>query len=406
MLGSIKMSASVNQNYLKLNESYLFAEIARRIREWQSVHPELSSQLIRMGIGDVTRPLPKTVVDAMVKAAQEMGVAETFRGYGPEQGYDFLKTAIQSYYKKFGVELALDEIFISDGAKSDLGNILDLFDENNTVLVTDPVYPVYVDTNMMSGRKIVYAMSSEENGFLPLPAPEYRADIIYLCSPNNPTGAVYDREGLTKWVQFARENNAILLFDAAYECFVTGDLPHSIYEIPGARDVAIEFCSFSKKAGFTGTRCGYTIVPDTLKRDGASLNKMWLRRQTTKFNGVSYITQRGAEAVFTEAGEREIEENLQYYRDNAAIITETMDRLHIYYTGGKNSPYIWLKCPGDMDSWSFFDKLLNEAYVVGTPGAGFGKSGEKFFRLTAFSTHENTREAMARFEKLVQSMSL
>ena len=406
MLGSIKMSASVNQNYLKLNESYLFAEIARRIREWQSAHPELSSQLIRMGIGDVTRPLPKTVVDAMVKAAQEMGVAETFRGYGPEQGYDFLKTAIQSYCKKFGVELALDEIFISDGAKSDLGNILDLFDENNTVLVTDPVYPVYVDTNMMSGRKIIYAMSSEENGFLPLPAPEYRADIIYLCSPNNPTGAVYDREGLTKWVRFAQENNAILLFDAAYECFVTGDLPHSIYEIPGARDVAIEFCSFSKKAGFTGTRCGYTIVPDTLKRDGASLNKMWLRRQTTKFNGVSYITQRGAEAVFTEAGEREIEENLQYYRDNAAIITETMDRLHIYYTGGKNSPYIWLKCPGDMDSWSFFDKLLNEAYVVGTPGAGFGKSGEKFFRLTAFSTHENTREAMARFEKLVQSMSL
>ena len=392
------MSATINQNYLKLNESYLFAEIARRIREWQSAHPELSSQLIR--------PLPKTVVDAMVKAAQEMGQAESFHGYGPEQGYDFLKAAIQSYYKKFGVELALDEIFISDGAKSDLGNILDLFDENNTVLVTDPVYPVYVDTNMMSDRKIVYAMSSEENGFLPLPAPEYRADIIYLCSPNNPTGAVYDREGLTKWVRFAQENNAILLFDAAYECFVTGDLPHSIYEIPGARDVAIEFCSFSKKAGFTGTRCGYTVVPDTLKRDGASLNKMWLRRQTTKFNGVSYITQRGAEAVFTEAGEREIEENLQYYRDNASIITETMDRLHIYYTGGKNSPYIWLKCPGDMDSWSFFDKLLNEAYVVGTPGAGFGKSGEKFFRLTAFSTHENTREAMARFEKLVQSMSL
>ena len=406
MLGSIKMSATINQNYLKLNESYLFAEIARRIREWQSAHPELSSQLIRMGIGDVTRPLPKTVVDAMVKAAQEMGRAESFHGYGPEQGYDFLKAAIQSYYKKFGVELALDEIFISDGAKSDLGNILDLFDENNTVLVTDPVYPVYVDTNMMSGRKIIYAMSSEENGFLPLPAPEYRADIIYLCSPNNPTGAVYDREGLTKWVRFAQENNAILLFDAAYECFVTGDLPHSIYEIPGARDVAIEFCSFSKKAGFTGTRCGYTVVPDTLKRDGASLNKMWLRRQTTKFNGVSYITQRGAEAVFTEAGEREIEENLQYYRDNASIITETMDRLHIYYTGGKNSPYIWLKCPGDMDSWSFFDKLLNEAYVVGTPGAGFGKSGEKFFRLTAFSTHENTREAMARFEKLVQSMGL
>lgn len=399
------MSATINQNYLKLNESYLFAEIARRIREWQTAHPEKADQLIRMGIGDVTRPLPKTVVDAMVKAAQEMGAAETFRGYGPEQGYDFLKEAIQTYYKKFGVELALDEIFISDGAKSDLGNILDLFDEKNSVLVTDPVYPVYVDTNMMAGRKITYAMSSEENGFLPLPAPEYKADIIYLCSPNNPTGAVYDRAGLQKWVEFAKENGSIIFFDAAYECFVTGDLPHSIYEIPGARDVAIEFCSFSKKAGFTGTRCGYTVVPDTLKRDGASLNKMWLRRQTTKFNGVSYITQRGAAAVFTEDGEKEIEENIQYYRDNASIITETMDRLHIYYTGGKNSPYIWLKCPGNMDSWSFFDKLLNEAYVVGTPGAGFGKSGEQFFRLTAFSTHENTREAMARFEKLVQGMN-
>lgn len=399
------MSATINQNYLKLNESYLFAEIARRIHEWQTAHPEKADQLIRMGIGDVTRPLPKTVVDAMVKAAQEMGVAETFRGYGPEQGYDFLKEAIQTYYKKFGVELALDEIFISDGAKSDLGNILDLFDEKNSVLVTDPVYPVYVDTNMMAGRKIIYAMSSEENGFLPLPAPEYKADIIYLCSPNNPTGAVYDRAGLQKWVEFAKENGSIIFFDAAYECFVTGNLPHSIYEIPGARDVAIEFCSFSKKAGFTGTRCGYTVVPDTLKRDDTSLNKMWLRRQTTKFNGVSYITQRGAAAVFTEAGEKEIEENIQYYRDNASIITETMDRLHIYYTGGKNSPYIWLKCPGNMDSWSFFDKLLNEAYVVGTPGVGFGKSGEQFFRLTAFSTHENTKEAMARFEKLVQGMN-
>ena len=393
-----------NKNYDNLEQSYLFSTIARKVREYSEAHPE--ADIIRLGIGDVTRPLVPAVIDALHAAVEDQAKQETFHGYGDEQGYGFLHEALVGYYKSHGVELATNEIFISDGAKSDLGNILDLFDENNTVLVTDPVYPVYVDTNMMSGRKIIYAMSSEENGFLPLPAPEYRADIIYLCSPNNPTGAVYDREGLTKWVRFAQENNAILLFDAAYECFVTGDLPHSIYEIPGARDVAIEFCSFSKKAGFTGTRCGYTIVPDTLKRDGASLNKMWLRRQTTKFNGVSYITQRGAEAVFTEAGEREIEENLQYYRDNAAIITETMDRLHIYYTGGKNSPYIWLKCPSDMDSWSFFDKLLNEAYVVGTPGAGFGKSGEKFFRLTAFSTHENTREAMARFEKLVQSMSL
>lgn len=400
------MSASINENYLKLNESYLFSEIARRIRAWQESNPEVSDKLIRMGIGDVTRPLPKTVVNAMVEAAREMGEPETFRGYGPEQGYDFLKEAIRKYYTKFGVELNPDEIFISDGAKSDLGNILDLFDKDNTVLVTDPVYPVYVDTNMMDGRKILLAMSSEDNGFLPLPAPEYRADIIYLCSPNNPTGAVYDREGLRKWVDFARENGSIILFDAAYECFITGDYPHSIYEIPGAREVAIEFCSLSKKAGFTGTRCGYTVVPDTLTRGEGNLNKMWLRRQTTKFNGVSYITQRGAEAVFSSEGEKEIEENIRYYRDNAKIITDTMDKLGIYYTGGKNSPYIWLKCPGDMDSWEFFDKLLKEAYVVGTPGAGFGKSGENFFRLTAFSTHENTKEAMDRFERFVGGIML
>ena len=404
MLGSIHMSAKINQNYSKLNQSYLFSEIARRIREWQGAHPELSDQLIRMGIGDVTRPLPKTVVSAMVAASEEMGKAESFRGYGPEQGYDFLKEPIQKYYQKFGVALALDEIFVSDGAKSDLGNILDLFNQDNTVLVTDPVYPVYVDTNMMDGRRIVYAMSSEENGFLPMPEDGLAADIIYLCSPNNPTGAVYDRAQLTQWVEYAKSRNAVIFFDAAYECFVTGDLPHSIYEIPGARDVAIEFCSFSKKAGFTGTRCGYTVVPESLVRDGASLNRMWLRRQTTKFNGVSYITQRGAAAVFSAEGEKEIEENIQYYRENARIITETMDRLGIYYTGGKNSPYIWLKCPGGMDSWSFFDKLLNEVYVVGTPGEGFGESGEGFFRLTAFSTHENTAEAMKRFEKLVREM--
>lgn len=396
------MSATINQNYLKLNESYLFAEIARRIREWQSVHPELSDQLIRMGIGDVTRPLPKTVVDAMVKAAQDMGRAESFHGYGPEQGYDFLKTAIQSYYKKFGVELALDEIFISDGAKSDLGNILDLFDENNTVLVTDPVYPVYVDTNMMSGRKIVYAMSSEENGFLPLPAPEYRADIIYLCSPNNPTGAVYDREGLTKWVRFAQENNAILLFDAAYECFVTGDLPHSIYEIPGARDVAIEFCSFSKKAGFTGTRCGYTVVPQALA--GGKLNKMWLRRQTTKFNGVPYVVQRGAAAVFTESGMAEIQHNLDYYRKNAKVIADALDECGVWYCGGKNSPYIWLRCPGNMKSWEFFDWLLENCGVVGTPGVGFGECGEGYFRLTAFGDAEKTKMAAERIKTAIKAL--
>ncbi len=394
------MAAKINRNYLNLKESYLFAEIANRIREWQAKHPEVAGKLIRMGIGDVTRPLPASVVDAMVKASREMGEAESFRGYGPEQGYDFLKEAIQKYYSRFGVTRSLHEIFISDGAKSDLGNILDLFAEDNTILVTDPVYPVYVDTNVMAGRKILYAYSSEENNFLPMPDPSYKADLIYICSPNNPTGAVYNREQLKAWVDFAAENDSIILFDAAYECFVTGDLPHSIYEIPGAEEVAIEFCSFSKKAGFTGTRCGYTVVPEGMTRDGGNLNKMWLRRQTTKFNGVSYIVQRGAEAVFTALGEKEIQENIDYYRENAKIITDTMDALGIYYTGGKNSPYIWLKCPENMDSWSFFDKLLNEIYVVGTPGEGFGKSGEGFFRLTAFSTHENTREAMARFKAL------
>jgi LL-diaminopimelate aminotransferase len=394
------MAVKLNGNYQNLEESYLFAEIARRIRKWQADHPDKAEQLIRMGIGDVTRPLPEAVVNAMVSASQELGRAESFRGYGPEQGYDFLKEAIQRYYARYAVELDLHEIFISDGAKSDLGNILDLFDKDNVVMVTDPVYPVYVDTNQMDGRKIVFKTASEENGFLPMPAKEDHADLIYLCSPNNPTGAVYDREMLKQWVAFARENHAVILFDAAYECFVTGDLPHSIYEIPGAKEVAIEFCSFSKKAGFTGTRCGYTIVPKELVIDGIPVNPMWLRRQTTKFNGVSYVTQRGAEAVFTAEGEKQIQENIDYYRENAAIITDTLDELGIYYTGGKNSPYIWLKCPGNLDSWSFFDKLLNEACVVGTPGAGFGKAGESFFRLTAFSTHENTREAMRRFKEL------
>lgn len=394
------MSAQINKNFLNISQSYLFAEIAKRIRDWQAVNPGHAPELIRMGIGDVTRPLPETVVEALVKASREMGAAETFHGYGPEQGYDFLKTAIQNYYTRFHVSLERDEIFISDGAKSDLGNILDLFSVDNTVMVTDPVYPVYVDTNVMAGRKIIYAYSSEENGFLPMPAPEYKADLIYLCSPNNPTGAVYNREQLTAWVNFARDNGSIILFDAAYECFVTGDLPHSIYEIPGAKEVAIEFCSFSKKAGFTGTRCGYTVVPYALKRDGADLNHMWLRRQTTKFNGVSYIVQRAAEAVFTPEGEKQINQNIQYYKDNARMITDTLDRMKIFYTGGKNSPYIWMKCPGGMKSWDFFNDLLERAYVVGTPGAGFGRSGEQFFRLTAFSTHENTEEAMRRFERI------
>lgn len=395
------MGIKINTHYQEVKESYLFAEIAKRIRIWQESHPEKADKLIRMGIGDVTRPLPKEVVKALKEASDEMGVAESFHGYGPEQGYDFLREKIQEYYKSFSVDLEKEEIFISDGAKSDLGNILDLFDRGITALVTDPVYPVYVDTNIMQGNQLLYARAGEENGFLPMPDPSVKADLIYLCSPNNPTGAVYDRTGLTAWVNYAKEKNAVILFDAAYECFVEGDLPHSIYEIPEAKNCAIEFCSFSKKAGFTGTRCGYTVVPDSLVFEGQSLRKMWLRRQTTKFNGVSYIVQKAAAAVFTEHGAKEIDENINYYKENAKMIMKTLDELGIYYTGGKNSPYVWMKCPNGLRSWDFFDKLLEEIYVVGTPGAGFGEAGEGYFRLTAFSTQEKTKEAMERLKILL-----
>ena len=330
-----------------------------------------------------------------------MGKKETFKGYGPEQGYNFLKSSIQSYYKNFNVLLDSNEIFISDGAKSDLGNILDLFDKDNKVLIPDPVYPVYVDTNTMAGRKIIFIDANEENNFLPLPDEEVKTDLIYICSPNNPTGAVYNREQLKKWVDYAVKNNAIILFDSAYESFVSdNELPRSIYEIEGAKNCAIEFCSFSKTAGFTGTRCGYTIVPNELVFDNMSLNKMWLRRQTTKFNGVPYIVQKGAEAVFTPDGQKQIQENLNYYKQNAKIISDTLDKLNIKYTGGKNSPYIWLKCPNNMNSWDFFDLLLTKIAVVGTPGAGFGKNGENWFRLTSFNTLEKTTEAMERFYNL------
>lgn len=395
------MGIKINTHYQEVKESYLFAEIAKRIRIWQESHPEKADKLIRMGIGDVTRPLPKEVVKALKEASDEMGVAESFHGYGPEQGYDFLRERIQEYYKSFSVDLEKEEIFISDGAKSDIGNILDLFDRGITALVTDPVYPVYVDTNIMQGNQLLYARAGEENGFLPMPDPSVKADLIYLCSPNNPTGAVYDRTGLTAWVNYAKEKNAVILFDAAYECFVEGDLPHSIYEIPEAKNCAIEFCSFSKKAGFTGTRCGYTVVPDSLVFEGQSLRKMWLRRQTTKFNGVSYIVQKAAAAVFTEHGAKEIDENINYYKENAKMIMKTLDELGIYYTGGKNSPYVWMKCPNGLRSWDFFDKLLEEIYVVGTPGVGFGEAGEGYFRLTAFSTQEKTKEAMERLKILL-----
>lgn len=390
-----------NLNYNHLKESYLFTEIAHRVADFAKEHPE--QEIIRMGIGDVTRPLCEAVCDAMKQAVEDMGNAKTFRGYGPEQGYDFLREKIQGYYQEHGVALALEEVFVSDGAKSDLGNILDILDKDNTVLIPDPVYPVYVDTNLMDGRTILYGDATEENGFLPLPSKDVKADIIYLCSPNNPTGAVYNRAQLKLWVDYANENNALILFDAAYESFIAEpELPRSIFEIEGARSCAIEFCSLSKTAGFTGTRCGYTIVPSSLEYQNMNLNKMWLRRQTTKFNGVSYIVQKGAEAVFTEEGRKQIEENIAYYRENARLITETMDACGIWYTGGTNSPYIWMKCPKGMEAWEFFDYLLQNAGIVGTPGAGFGTNGNQFFRLTAFSTHEATKKAMDRFKTLLQ----
>lgn len=382
-----------NSNYRQLEESYLFSEIARRVSVYAGKHPE--REIIRMGIGDVTRPLCGAVVEAMKHAVEDMGKPETFHGYGPEQGYDFLRRAIQDYYAENNVTLELDEIFVSDGAKSDLGNILDLLDQRNTVCIPDPVYPVYVDTNLMDGRMIVFADANESNGFLPLPDDSMTADVIYLCSPNNPTGAVYRAEQLKQWVDYANAHHALILFDAAYEAFIADqELPRSIFEIEGARTCAVEFCSLSKTAGFTGTRCGYTIVPKELMFDGMSINHMWLRRQTTKFNGVSYVVQKGAEAVFTPVGRKQVKENIAYYRKNADIVTQTLDALKIWYTGGKNSPYIWLRCPDGMSSWDFFDHLLGTAGIVGTPGAGFGKNGEHYFRLTAFSSYENTVKAM------------
>ncbi|MDY5972004.1 MAG: LL-diaminopimelate aminotransferase, partial [Butyricicoccus sp.] len=363
----------LNKNYQNLEESYLFSTVARKTREFSAAHPE--ADIIKLSIGDVTLPLAPAVISAMHAAVDEQAAQATFHGYGPEQGYDFLKESIRDYYAGHGVTLAADEIFISDGAKSDLGNILDLFAQDNTVLVPDPVYPVYVDTNTMAGRRILFMDANETNGFLPLPDPSVKADLIYLCSPNNPTGAAYDRAGLKAWVQYAKAQGAVILFDAAYECFIQDEnLPRSIYEIEGAKECAIEFCSFSKMAGFTGTRCGWTVVPEALTDGEQSVNKMWLRRQTTKFNGVPYVVQRGAAAAFTPEGQAQIQTALDYYRENARVLSEMLDELGVWYTGGKNSPYLWLRCPSEMDAWRFFDYLLENAHVVGTPGAGFGRN--------------------------------
>ena len=385
----------LNKNFELIKDSYLFATVAEKTAAYLKENPD--KKLIKLGIGDVTIPLCKAVVEAGVKAVEEMGKPESFRGYGPYEGYDFLRKSVCDYYARRGVNLGMNEIFISDGAKSDIGNIVDLFSEDNVVLVPDPVYPVYLDTNLMDGRKIIYADANEENGFLPMPDYKIDCDIIYMCSPNNPTGAVYDKAGLKAWVDYAKAKNAVILFDSAYEFYVTDkNLPRSVYEVEGATEVAIEFCSLSKTAGFTGTRCGYTVIPEKL----GALNSMWLRRQSTKYNGVPYIVQRMAEAVFSEEGQKQIGENVSVYMKNAKLISDTLNELNIRHTGGINSPYIWLKCPGG-DSWAFFDKLLKEANVVGTPGVGFGKNGEGFFRLTAFNNYENTLEAMRRIKSVL-----
>jgi LL-diaminopimelate aminotransferase len=395
--------AFVNANYVNLKDSYLFTQIAHKVSAFAQAHPE--KKIIRMGIGDVTLPLAPAVIEAMQKAVSEMGVKETFRGYGPEQGYDFLHEAIVKYYAGFGVTLDSKDVFISDGAKSDCGNITDIFSNDNTILVPDPVYPVYLDTNIMCGRKVIFMNGSPENDFLPMPDDSVQADIIYLCSPNNPTGAVYTKAQLEKWVAYALKHDAIILFDAAYESFISDpSLPRSIFAIEGAKKCAIELCSFSKTAGFTGTRCGYTVVPQELVRKTKAgqemqLNKMWLRRQTTKFNGVPYIVQRGAEAVFSPLGQQQCHEMLAFYKENARLMGEVLRKKNIKFYGGTHSPYIWMQCPQGMKSWEFFDYLLNKLAIVGTPGAGFGQMGEGYFRLTAFGSREGTIEAMERMEK-------
>lgn len=402
----------VNENYQKLPGSYLFSEIARRTAAYSEEHPE--ANLIKMGIGDVTRPLAPAVIEAMHNAVNDLSKPETFHGYGPEQGYDFLREVIaENDFHVRGVDIAVDEIFVSDGAKSDCGNIGDILAIDNKIAVCDPVYPVYVDTNAMAGRageydeeaqgwtNIYYMPTTAENNFCPA-LPDCKVDVIYLCSPNNPTGTVLNADQLKIWVDYANENGSIIMFDAAYERFITEDaIPHSIYEIEGAKTCAIEFRSFSKTAGFTGARCGYTVVPKDLVRDGQSLNAMWNRRQTTKFNGASYVIQRGAAAVYSEEGARQIEETLDYYRANAKVIKEGLESAGFTVFGAVNSPYIWCQTPEGMGSWEFFDKLLTEANIITTPGAGFGPSGEGYVRLTAFGDAEATKEAMERIKKLM-----
>lgn len=407
--------ALINENFLKLPGSYLFSEIAKRVSNFKAQNPE--AKVISLGIGDVTRPIPQACIEAMHKAVDEMGCAATFRGYGPEQGYDFLRKAIaDNDFKNRGIDIDITEIFISDGAKSDTGNIVDIFAPNNKVGVSDPIYPVYIDSNVMGGRTdhlddnghwsgITYMDCTINNGFKPQ-IPSEKLDMVYLCFPNNPMGTTLTFSELKEWVDYAIANDVLILFDAAYEAFISdNDVPHSIYEIEGAKRVAIEFRSFSKTAGFTGLRCGYTVIPKEVTATTADgrrvgVNAIWNRRQCTKFNGTSYVIQRAAEATYTPEGKKQVRENIEYYKENARMMREGLSKAGLKVFGGINSPYIWLKTPDGISSWEFFDKLLNEAHIVGTPGAGFGPAGEGYLRLTAFGSHEDCIEAMKRIENL------
>ena len=393
------MNIQLNENFGKIKPSYLFSDVAKRVREYSEAHPE--KKILRLGIGDVTLPLTPTVIRAMHRATDEMADAATFRGYAPEYGYDFLREAVARHYAAFGVTVAPDDVFISDGAKSDLGNFVDLFGDV-PVLVPDPVYPVYVDSNLMAGRTVEYVEGNEQNGFLPTPAGlSDTPRLIYICSPNNPTGAVYSASGLAEWVNFALRTGSLILFDSAYEAFISDGSPKSIFAVKGAEQCAVEFCSLSKTAGFTGTRCGWTVVPAALGDGKLAPKPMWERRQATKFNGVPYVVQRAAEAALSDEGMAECMANIAYYKENAALIADLLTRKGIPFTGGLSSPYLWLRCPGGMGSWEFFDYLLSEAQVVGTPGEGFGRAGEGYFRLTAFGSREVTREAVQRLDKLL-----
>ena len=392
---------AMNENYLKLKESYLFAEIAKKVSAYERLNPE--KHIFRMGIGDVSLPLCNAVIKALHRAVDDQSKKESFHGYMPECGAGFLREAVADHYRKRGIELSTEEIFISSGASDELGAIIDLFDRRAKALVQEPAYPAYVDANIMAGREIIQLSTGKETGFLADPENEPEADIIYICSPNNPTGAVYSKELLRKWVDFANRRGAVIIFDAAYEAFIEEEeLPRSIFEIEGAENCAIEICSFSKTAGFTGTRLGYTVIPKALSRGGMNLNSMWVRNRTTKTNGVSYIIQRGGEAVFSSEGQEEIRENIKVYKDNAKVIMEALNECNIRYFGGKNAPYIWMECPDSMKSREFFDFLLYKAQIVGTPGIGFGACGENFFRLSSFADPRETEEAAVRLRSVLK----